>query len=255
MDVLPDAATRRCKRLDLNKTRVPYPSGDSHLERRRVGDALDLLRSALVEYLTALPRTSRTAFGNADVQALLDAFIERFREFTLPSHVRTLAFSARDALNEIAHYVGAMSPDVALRHLLNIRQLLKDLGTESAFVEVDRLYNDQLRPLRTREDVRGKSTGHTSVVHFDGDDGAYFAWLARNPEGYVVNVRRRCSPDYVVLHRASCGHVANPREAGAYTERDYGKLCAPTREGILDAPTFCGRAKGSFTKQCAHCWP
>lgn len=124
---------------------MPYPSGDSHLERRRVADALDLLRSALVEYSTALPQTSRTADGNADVQALLNAFIERFREFTLPSHVRTLAFSARDARNEIAHYVGAMAPDVALRHLLNIRQLLKDLGTQSAFVEGDRLYNEQLR--------------------------------------------------------------------------------------------------------------
>lgn len=234
---------------------MPYPSGDSHLERRRVADALDLLRGALVEYLTALPRTSRTAYGNADVQTLLNAFIERFREFTLPSHVRTLAFSARDARNEIAHYVGAMAPDVALRHLLNIRQLLKDLGTQSAFVEVDRVYNEQLRSLRTRDDVPEKRAGDTSVVHFDGDDSAYFAWLARNPEGYVANVRRRCSPDYVVLHRASCGHVANPREEGAYTERDFGKLCAPTREAILDAPTFCGRATGSFTKQCAHCRP
>lgn len=93
------------------------------------------------------------------------------------------------------------------------------------------------------------------MVHFDGDDGAYFAWLVRNPEGFVVNVRRRCSPDYVVLHRASCGHVANPREEGAYTERGYGKLCASTREDILDAPTYCGRTKGCFTKKCAHCRP
>lgn len=234
---------------------MPYPSGDSHLERRRVADALDLLRSALVEYLTALPRTSRTAYGNADVQALLNAFIERFREFTLPSHVGTLAFSARDARNEIAHDVGAMAPDVALRHLLNIRQLLKDLGTQSVFVEVDRLYNEQLRSLRTPDDISEESAGDSNVVHFHGDDGAYFAWLARNPEGYVANVRRRCSPDYVVLHRASCGHVSSPREEGAYTERGYGKLCAPTHEDILDAPTFCGRAKGSFTKQCAHCRP
>ena len=234
---------------------MPYPSADSHLEKRRVGDALDLLRGALVEYLTVLPRTSRTAYGSADVQALLNAFIDRFPEFTLPSHVRTLAFSAKGARNDIAHYVGVMAPDAALRHLSNIRQLLKDLGTQSAFVDVDRLYNKQLRSLRTRDDVPEESAGDTSVVHFDGDDGAYFAWLARNPEGYVVNVRRRCSPDYVVLHRASCGHVANPREEGAYTERGYGKLCAPTREDILDAPTHCGRAKGWFTKKCAHCRP
>lgn len=252
----PDAVRGGCRSGPIStRPAVPYPSEDSHLETRRVADALDLLRSALVEYLTALPRTSRTALGNADLQALLNAFIDRFREFTLPSHIRTLALAAKDARNEIIHHVGAMAPDVALRHLLNIRQLIKDLGTQSAFVDVDRLYNEQLRSLRKRDPVPVERIGDSSVVHFDGDDGAYFAWLARNPEGYVVNVRRRCSPDYVVLHRASCGHVANPREEGAYTERDYGKLCAPTREDILYAPTFCGRTKGWFTKQCAHCRP
>lgn len=234
---------------------MSYPSEGSHLEKRRVGDALDLLRGALVECLSALPRTSRTAYGSADVQALLNAFIERFRKFTLPNRVRTLAFSARDARNEVAHYVGVMAPDVALRHLLNIRQLLKDLDGQSAFVEVDHLYAEQLRSLRTRDDVPRRSTGDTSVVHFDGDDSAYYVWLARNPEGYVVNVRRRCSPDYVVLHRASCGHIANPKEGGAYTERGYAKLCASTHKDIRDAPTHCGRAKGSFTKKCAHCRP
>jgi len=34
----------------------------------------------------------------------------------------------KDTRNEIAHYVGAMAPDIALRHRLNIRQLLKDLA-------------------------------------------------------------------------------------------------------------------------------
>ena len=35
------------------------------------------------------------------------------------------------------------------------------------------------------------------------NDGVYREWLARNPDGYVVNVRRMFSPNHVVLHRAA----------------------------------------------------
>ena len=257
-----------------------------------------------------------------------------------------------------------MAPEDALRHLSNIRQLLKDLDARSAFIEVDRLYGEQLESLRGRDEVSrestvepikypfaltqptarqrgdvahgkygalhrhlntlvedewiatfqdvevilerplprsarqhrpwwGNSRSHThakawldagwrtravvlsretlsfvragepamsatphtrvpGLVHFDGDDSGYFAWLARNPNGYVVNIRRKRLPDYVVLHRTSCGHVANPTEVGAYTERDFGKLCGSTLTDVQHAPTYCGRAKGSFTKSvCA----
>ena len=182
---------------------------------------LDLLRSALVEYLTALPRTSRTAYGNADVQALLNAFIERFREFTLPSHVRTLAFSARDARNEIAHYVGAMAPDVALRHLLNIRQLLKDLGTQSAFVEVDRLYNEQLRSLRTQR-------GCPQEEH-----RSHRAWSISMGDGYA-----RTSRGWPAIPRATSSTFAGCArpttscsiERSAVMSRIRGRR-APTRNG------------------------
>ena len=107
-------------------------------------DALDVLRRALVEYLTALPRTSRRAYGSADLQALLMAFIDRLVELVLPRRVRTLAFTAKDARNEVAHYTGVMAPEDALRHLSNIRQLLKDLDARSAFIAIDRLYCEQV---------------------------------------------------------------------------------------------------------------
>lgn len=110
---------------------MSYSSKHSYLEKRRVDDALDLLRRALVEYLTALPRTSRTAYGSADLQALLKAFTDRFVEFLLPSRVKNLAFATKDARNEVAHYIAVMTPEDALRHLANIRQLLKDLGARS----------------------------------------------------------------------------------------------------------------------------
>ena len=87
------------------------------------------------------------------------------------------------------------------------------------------------------------------------NDVAYRDWLARNPDGYVVNVRRTFSSNYVVLHRATCPHVALPREPGAYTERDYRKLCGVTRAQVGEAPMRCGRARDSFTTLCSHCGP
>ena len=242
-----------------------------------------MLRRALVEYLTALPGTSRTAYGSADLQALLKAFTDRFAEFLLPSRVRNLAFVAKDARNEVAHYIGAMTPEDALRHLSNIRQLLKDLDAGSAFNEVDRLYQEQLDSVRPRgnapsvvgvaentsrvdretlsfvRSLSGQSAPHDSgsggLIHFNGDDAAYMDWLVRNPNGYVVNVRRNLSAEYVVLHRATCAHISAPREPGAYTERSYHKLCGRTLADVFDAPVCCGGSGGSFTQRCARCNP
>ena len=63
---------------------MPHSGRNPHQEKRRVDDAVDVLRRALVEYLTALPRTSRRAYGSADLQALLMAFIDQFVELVLP---------------------------------------------------------------------------------------------------------------------------------------------------------------------------
>ena len=40
------------------------------------------------------------------------------------------------------------------------------------------------------------------MIEFENDDEAYFAWLAANQNGYVLNVRSDYDPGYVVLHRA-----------------------------------------------------
>ena len=90
---------------------------------------------------------------------------------------------------------------------------------------------------------------------FFDNDAAYRDWLARNRDGYVVKLRRTLSSDYVVLHRATCPHVSRPREPGAYSERGYRKLCGGTLADVLEAPTCCGRAKGSFTTRCSPCGP
>lgn len=91
---------------------------------------------------------------------------------------------------------------------------------------------------------------------FDGDDEGYFDWLDVYPHGYVVNVRRKRSPDYVVLHRATCGAISNRKAApGSYTARAYVKYCGETLADVEAVPLLCGREHGSFTRRCGICKP
>ena len=117
---------------------------DSQATKQRVDRALDILRGVLVDHLSNLPHGSRKTYGSSDLQALLKAFVDRFPEMLLPSGARSLAFSAKEARNEIAHYTGAMGPDDGLRHPANVRRLVKDLGAEKALQNVDRLDNEHL---------------------------------------------------------------------------------------------------------------
>ena len=337
---------------------------DAGANKRRVDQALDILRQALLEYFGSLPRTSRRAYGRLDLQRLLSVFVDRFPKLTLLGRTRTLAFAAKDARNDVAHDTGAMTSHDALRHLANVRQLLKDLDANAAFDSVDELYSEHLDtrqvelddrpraavapvapPTRTRDQpapaprpsgakgkyaplhrhllaltddrwdatfrdveavlggqlpasarkhqawwsnttslVSGRSwltagwrTSHVQIreeevsfvrsgcerrvpdrsspglIFFDNDDVAYLEWVARNRDGYVVNVRQTLSPDYVVLHRATCSTISAPQEPGAYTERNYRKLCGRTLADVAEAPTWCRRANGSFTKRCSIC--
>ncbi len=56
------------------------------------------------------------------------------------------------------------------------------------------------------------------MIEFLDDDEGYLSWIATNPDGLVLNVRRMADPNYVVLHRANCGSIStDKREPGAYT--------------------------------------
>lgn len=123
-----------------------------------------MLRGALAEYLAALPRTRRTAFLDFDLQRLLSVFIERFGELPFPWRARTLAFAAKDARNEVAHYAGSLTPDLALHRLSTLRQLLEALGAERAFDEVECLYHEQLETLRPQEQAPDGGVASGSVA-------------------------------------------------------------------------------------------
>ena len=84
------------------------------------------------------------------------------------------------------------------------------------------------------------------MIEFRGDDAAYMNWIAAHPNAFVLNVRRTPDPNYVVLHRATCGSITAPRERGAYTGRSYRKICAVDVRELRSAARREGREDGSF---------
>lgn len=94
------------------------------------------------------------------------------------------------------------------------------------------------------------------MIEFRDDDAGYLAWVESHSQGYVLNVRRHPDPDYVILHRASCGSIARrSHRPGAYTERQYRKICAFDLETLERAAIQEGRRDGSFSRRCRLCQP
>jgi len=63
------------------------------------------------------------------------------------------------------------------------------------------------------------------------NDKAYLAWAAGHPDGFVINKGKGESSDYLILHRAKCPSITNytkMAKPGAFTERDYSKVCGLT---------------------------
>jgi hypothetical protein len=97
-----------------------------------------------------------------------------------------------------------------------------------------------------------------SVVFFIDDDTGYLRWLANHTNGYVINTRRSASPAYMVLHRATCPTISDyaPRnQPGAFTERQYAKVCSEKLEDLRAWLQAHGRPDGTFTSEaCPRCW-
>lgn len=96
------------------------------------------------------------------------------------------------------------------------------------------------------------------VREFTSDDSVYLRWLDKTPTGFVVNCRRRISPRYMVLHRATCTHLRGynrSQKPGAYTERDYIKICARNVVSLRAWGRTHGRLDGTFSSTCLDCRP
>lgn len=92
-------------------------------------------------------------------------------------------------------------------------------------------------------------------MQFVGDDDAYLDWVARNPNGYVLNLRAMPDRGYVVLHRASCRTINSRRDPLAYTGRGYRKACGIEAADLEKVAVREGRTDGSYSKKCQICNP
>jgi hypothetical protein len=92
----------------------------------------------------------------------------------------------------------------------------------------------------------------SGVQEFSGNDKEYQEWVTRHPQGFVVNTAQGISPEYMALHKASCGHVSNfnSHKPGAFTERDYMKACSTDLDRLREWAKAHGRTDGSFTGKC-----
>lgn len=93
------------------------------------------------------------------------------------------------------------------------------------------------------------------MIRFSDDDTGYMAWVAANPNGFVVNVRAVAGPNYMVLHRASCRFISAPRDDRAYTGRGYQKVVSESIDELRSYARSVGRWDGSFSQVCGHCAP
>ena len=100
----------------------------------------------------------------------------------------------------------------------------------------------------------GMSRSDILSVRTFSTDSSFHEWAAKHPEGWVLNVRRRLSPDYVVLHRTTCPSLLGQSYApGALTERSYGKVGGGSEEELIKwLKTHIPAAPG-FTKRCTRC--
>ena len=80
------------------------------------------------------------------------------------------------------------------------------------------------------------------MIRFEHDDHGYLGWVHEHTEGFVLNVRDRPDPQYVVLHRATCKTITrsllNP---AGYTGASYRKVVAATRDALRRAAIENGR--------------
>ena len=58
------------------------------------------------------------------------------------------------------------------------------------------------------------------MVEFLDDDDGYLAWIATNPDGFVLNVQRIANAGYVVLHHARCGSISTDKRATGHTRKE-----------------------------------
>jgi len=95
---------------------------------------------------------------------------------------------------------------------------------------------------------RGSRRDDGGMERFVDDDAGYRDWLARHPDGFVINTGRTPTAAYLMLHRAACGSISGTPARGSTFTGDYAKVCG----GREELEGF-GRQLGGEAKPCGLC--
>jgi hypothetical protein len=86
------------------------------------------------------------------------------------------------------------------------------------------------------------------VEQFVDDDPGYLDWVARHPDGFVINTGRTPTVSYLMLHRARCGSITGRPARGTTFTGDYAKVCGGREE--LEA---FAQQLGGHSQPCGLC--
>lgn len=87
-------------------------------------------------------------------------------------------------------------------------------------------------------------------LKFQDDDSGYFAWLAANRNGYVLNCRPNPKSDRVVMHRSDCRTIQG--DSGQPMTTEYIKICSNSEDELY---SWSLKQAGRFRETCSHCMP
>ncbi len=90
---------------------------------------------------------------------------------------------------------------------------------------------------------------------FINREASFEKWRDTNPKGFVINSRKNLETNYCVLHRATCRHIISHKNAGAFTTRQYVKICS---NNLNDLRTWIKTHKpfvSNYGKECKSCNP
>src|ERR1700746_2835087 len=88
----------------------------------------------------------------------------------------------------------------------------------------------------------------SGMERFIDNDPGYLDWLARHPDGFVINTGRTPSAAYLMLHRAGCGTISGAPARGTTFTGDYVKVCG----GGDDLERFAHQL-GAQARPCGLC--
>jgi hypothetical protein len=93
------------------------------------------------------------------------------------------------------------------------------------------------------------------LCYWPTTDDSVHRWMHENPDGLVLNVERSPRAGYLVLHRSGCPHIESFASGtpGAFTQRDYRKVCALTRRALKAWVRDHGSPEGRFSQECSIC--